>query len=60
MSPIEMLKNSEFRSENFSWFSEGEKIFLLTDPSNELMLLFYVFSDVGTTLFNIVHISFAS
>jgi len=60
MSPIEMLKNSEFRSENFSWYSEGEKIFLLTDPSTELMLLFYVFSDVGTTLFNIVHISFAS
>ena len=56
MSPIGNLKNSEFRSENFSWFSEGAKIFLLTDPSTELMLMFYVFSDVGTTLFNIVHV----
>ena len=51
MSPIEKSKNSEFRSENFNWFS-GENIFLLTDPSTESMLMFYVFSDVGPTVFN--------
>jgi len=60
MSPTENLKNWEFRSENFSWFSEEEKIFLQTDPSTELMFMLYVFSDVGTKLFNNVHISFAS